>query len=264
MVTAGGGIPKIIHQIWLGNAPRPEEWMDTVRAFAKAHGYEYRVWTESDIDSLNWDSVPGLRKEYGKFHKEIAGRADIVRLLVLHQHGGLYIDADSVIMKPAEFAAFLEKNPAAVFFGWENLTKKRTRKLGNLGPGLTAVRRLVANGLIGAKAKHAFIRKLLDGIVSNSNNEKDKAAWRRVGPLYVSRVYLQNKKRFPDVKIYPMKYFYPRHWGGITDPELHKKVKIPKQSMLLQYGYSTNKFHKIFKARNKTRKASNAAHHERS
>jgi mannosyltransferase OCH1-like enzyme len=264
MATAGGEIPKIIHQIWLGNAPQPKEWMDTVRSFAKENGYQYRLWKESDIDSLNWDSVPGLRKEYNTFSKEIAGRADIVRLLFLYQFGGIYIDADSVVMKPSEFAAFLERNPASVFFGWENLTKERTRKLGNLGPGLTAARRLVANGLIGAKANHAFIKKLLHGIIINSNKEGEKAhAWRRVGPLYVTRAYMQSKKKFPDVKIYPMKYFYPRHWGGITDPELHKKVKIPKESMLFQYGYSTNSFDKIFKARNKTRK-SNAGHRDQS
>jgi hypothetical protein len=256
MDTAGGGIQKIVHQIWLGTAPRPDEWIGTVKSFAKKHGYEYKLWTESNIGSLKWDSVPGLREEYGKFETEIAGRADIIRLLILYEYGGIYIDADSVIMKSNKFAAFLKKNEAAVFFGWENLSKKRTHKLGNLGPGLTGARRLVANGLIGAKAGHAFIRKLLDGIVANSSGEKDKAAWKRVGPLYVSRVYMQNKKHFPDVKIYPMKYFYPRHWGGITDPELHKKVSIPDESMLFQYGYSTNRFDKIFKARNRTRKSS--------
>ena len=36
------------------------------------------------------------------------------------------------------------------------------------------------------------------------------------------------------------------HWGGITDPELHTQIAIPAESMLFQYGYSTNHFEKIF------------------
>jgi hypothetical protein len=60
---------------------------------------------------------------------------------------------------------------------------------------------------------------------------------------------MTQKERFPDVHIYPMTLFYPVYWHGIKDPELHKKVQIPGESMLFQYGYSTNGFAEIFKAR---------------
>ena len=252
--TTGGGIEKIIHQIWLGKNAQPTEWMDTVRDFAKEYGYDYKLWTEENVDELDWASVPGLRREYGLFRKEMAGRADIIRLLVLYKYGGLYIDADSVIMKPAKFNTFLNKNKAAVFFGWEKISQKDTRKLGDFGPEIRGTKRLVANGMIGAKSHHRFFTKLLNGIVSNSEREAKGAAWKRVGPLYVSRVYLTSKDDFPDVHIYPMKYFYPMHWRGITDPNLHKKVKIPAESMLFQYGYTTNSFDKHFNSRRTRRK----------
>lgn len=254
MAITGGNIPKIIHQIWLGTNAPPTEWIDTVKKFGKDNGYEYKLWNEKTVESLNWQLIPGLRREYAKFKKEMAGRADIIRLLALFQHGGLYIDADSVIMKPEKFAKFLDDNKASVFFGWENLKKAQTRKLGDLGPGLRSAKRLVANGLVGAAKEHPFLKTLLDGLISNAEKEEGQAAWRRVGPLYVTRVYLKHKADFPDVHIYPMKYFYPRHWKGITDPELHKKVKIPEASMLFQYGYSTNHFDRHFNARRKTRK----------
>jgi len=254
MGETGGGIQKTIHQIWLGTNVPPKEWIQTVKDFATKYNYKYKLWTESNIDTLDWESIPGLQEEYDKFNKEMAGRADIIRLLVLYQHGGIYIDADSVVMKPAKFATFLDKNKAGVFFGWENIDSSQTKKLGNLGPELRGTKRLIANGLIGAAAKHPFIQKLLDGIISNAKREAGQAAWKRVGPLYVSRVYFKSKGDFPDVHVYPMKYFYPRHWRGITDPELHKKVKIPKESMLFQYGYSTNHFDKYFNARRRTMK----------
>lgn len=254
MGETGGGIQKIIHQIWLGTNAPPKEWIQTVKDFATKYKYKYKLWSESNIDTLDWKSIPGLREEYAKFNKEMAGRADIIRLLALYQHGGIYIDADSVVMKPAKFAAFLDKNKAGVFFGWENITSSQTKKLGDLGPELRGTKRLIANGLIGVAAKHPFMKKLLDGIISNAKREAGQAAWKRVGPLYVSRVYFKSKGDFPDVHVYPMKYFYPRHWKGITDPELHKKVKIPKESMLFQYGYSTNHFEKYFNARRRTMK----------
>lgn len=252
--TTGGNIEKNIHQIWLGTHEPPLEWMKTVKDFAKKYGYTYHLWTESNVDSLDWTAIPDLRREYGKFRNEMAGRADIVRLLVLHTYGGIYIDADTVIMKPAKFAAFLKKNRASVFFGWEHISRAHTKKLGDFGPEIRGTKRLVANGIIGAASNHAFITKLLKGIVSNSEREANENAWKRVGPLYVSRVYFTSKKEFPDVHVYPMKYFYPRHWRGITDPELHKKIKIPEESMLFQYGYSTNKFHTYFNSKRRTRR----------
>jgi hypothetical protein len=245
-------IPKIIHQIWIGKAPRPDEWIETVKDFADKYDYKYMLWDEDDIDKLGIDSVDGLRDIYKSFDHQLAGKADIIRLLALYKHGGIYIDADSVIMKPEKFAAFLQRNKAPVFFGWENLTVARTRKLGRIDPGIRKSRRMVANGLIGAETEHPFFKRLLDGVVENvaglSAGEKT-AAWKAVGPHYVTRVYNATRKDFPEIHVYPMKYFYPRHWKGITDPELHKKVKIPGQSMLFQYGYSTNSFSKIFKTR---------------
>ena len=196
------------------------------------------------------DAIPGLKKLYSSFSSELAGKADILRLLILYKFGGVYIDADSVVMKPEKFHRFLKKTEG-VFFGWENLTAARTRKL-----GLGKIRRLVANGLIGAEAGHPFLKALLEGIVENSKRTSETEAWKTVGPLYVTKMYMSLKKKFPDVHVFPMKYFYPRAWAGITDPELHKKVKIPGESMLFQYGYSTNKFDVIFKkkARSKTRR----------
>lgn len=238
---------RVIHQIWLGTNPRPNEWMQTVRDFAADHGYEYQLWTEKNVEGLDLRAVPGLRAEYGKLRSQLAGQADIIRLAALYKYGGVYIDADTVIMKPAKFAAFLEKSAAdgvGVFFAWENLSKARTRKLG------LKDRRLVANGIIGAAtAGHPFLGELLEGVVANARREAGEEAWRRVGPLYVTRMYKKLRGKYPDVHIYPMRYFYPIHWGGITDPELHKKVQIPKESMLFQYGYTTNKFDKIFAER---------------
>lgn len=243
---------ETIHQIWIGDNPLPTEWTNTVKEFAAAYAYKYKLWTESSIKDLGMDEFPGLKKLYTSFGGELAGRADILRLLILYKYGGIYIDADTVVMKPQKFHNFLEKAGTGVFFAWENLSASRTRKfrLGN-------VRRLVANGIMGAEKEHPFIRALLQGMIDVPMSRGKKEAWKTVGPLYVTRVYMERKDEFPDVHVYPMNYFYPRSWVGIKDPELHKKVRIPAASMLFQYGYSTNGFQKIFKKkRQETRRNS--------
>ena len=239
-------IPKLIHQIWVGENVMPQEWMDTVVKFVKDYGYEYKLWTEKNIESLPWSSFKGLRKAYSilKSKNQIAGCGDIIRLVALYEYGGIYIDADTVIMKPRKFHKFLESNKAAVFFGWEIITKKILLK--DESAEIRDTNRLVANGLIGSIKEHPFIKNLLDGIPSNLEKDRNLSAWQCVGPLYVTREYLSSKNEFPDIKIYPMKYFYPIRWHGITDPKLHTKIKIPKESMLFQYGYTTNKFKMYF------------------
>jgi len=235
-------VPKIVHQIWIGKAIRPAVWMRSVSEFCSKYEYKYMLWTDSNIGHLGMEDITGLKSLFDsqKFH----GKADIIRLLVLYKFGGVYIDADTVITKPAKFAGFLEKNTAAVFFGWEDLSTARSEWLGKVDGSY--LKRLVANSVIGARARHAFIRILLERIVGNATGEKDMDAWKAVGPLLVTRVYNEKKDWFPDVHIYPMKFFYPVHWGGIEDSEQHKKVELPAESMLFQYGYTTNGFDKQF------------------
>ena len=252
------GIPKIIHQIWIGKNVIPQDWVDTVSEFAKTYGYEYKLWTESNVPSLMWDSFKDLENVYKKMEskKAYAGCSDIIRLLALYEFGGIYIDADSVIMKAKKFNDFLENNKADVFFGWRNQIEPKIKAIleKDKSPEIRNTKRLVANGLIGSVKDHPFIKILIEGIVKSVENGKDVHAWQSVGPLYVSREYFAHKNEFPKIKVYPMKYFYPILWKNIEDPFLHKKIKIPSVSMLFQYGYSTNHFQMYFNNCNRTKK----------
>ena len=45
-------IPRIIHQIWLGSAV-PERFLLWMRTWMRLEGWEYRLWTEKEIDELS-------------------------------------------------------------------------------------------------------------------------------------------------------------------------------------------------------------------
>lgn len=90
-------IPKIIHQIWIGDAP-PDMILRAMESIRRKHqDFDYRLWTNGDFDLTNFDPM--------------APRAFIVNILrcqVLCEHGGIYIDADthahgSLHDFPAEF-----------------------------------------------------------------------------------------------------------------------------------------------------------------
>jgi mannosyltransferase OCH1-like enzyme len=250
----GSGIPKIIHQIWIGANPRPDPWMQTVSNFAAANGYNYMLWTEENLGDLPWKVVPSVKTLYDSFGKEMAGKADLIRLLALYKCGGIYIDADSVVMKPKKLAAFFEDNRGKAFFGWEEINAKVSKDLKKDVTDLAGDTRLIANGTIGATKENPFILELLKRVGKHAEKEKGKAAWKRVGPVFVTRVWkgldaaaTDEERARNDVIIYPMQYFYPKHWHGITDPEMHKKITIPEEGLLFQYGYSTNHFDEIFR-----------------
>jgi mannosyltransferase OCH1-like enzyme len=94
-----------IHAIWLGYKMPPlshaclDDW-------AKM-GFEYRLWTESDDLVMDWIKSCSFAKacyERGLY----AFVSDYLRLKILQQEGGLYLDTDVTIRRDP-FPLFLEK-----------------------------------------------------------------------------------------------------------------------------------------------------------
>ena len=84
-------IPKIIHQIWLGDeSKKPTELMETW----KIPGWEYKLWTEKEIEEFGLKN----KKVYDFYYNEgiYFGCSDVARIEILERFGGVYIDADVV------------------------------------------------------------------------------------------------------------------------------------------------------------------------
>ena len=80
------GIPRCIHQIWIGPDPEPAIWLDTWRKhfLAEHPGWEYRLWSEKEIDKLDLIN----RKLYDE-EATYFGKADILRFELLYTYGGI-------------------------------------------------------------------------------------------------------------------------------------------------------------------------------
>lgn len=92
-------IPRRFHQIWLGNAPIPADHLSWAAALREMHpGWDYWLWRDSDLAGVLAER-PELRELYYAWDNP-GYRSDILRLLILHQHGGVYLDTDVEVFNP--------------------------------------------------------------------------------------------------------------------------------------------------------------------
>lgn len=88
-------IPKKIHYCWFGGKELDEKSKRYIESWRK-HLPEYEIieWNESNFDLNQNDFV---REAYEQ--KKYAFVSDYVRLYVLYQHGGVYMDTDVEVVK---------------------------------------------------------------------------------------------------------------------------------------------------------------------
>lgn len=128
-------IPRILHRVWLGKAPIPEQQEQFWKRWQELHPkWEFRTWRDDDILWLqNRPLLPKLRSH--------SSRTDIVRYEVLLKHGGVYVDTD---MEPLRSLEPLLEMPLTAFAGFESPKALCTATMG-AEPGHSAVQLLVAN-----------------------------------------------------------------------------------------------------------------------
>lgn len=101
--------PKIVHWVWIGDKPIPNEVVDTwKRNLGK--GWKFIMWNEKNFDMNSCDF---LKKAYAL--KKYGICVDYIRASVLYKFGGVWLDADCIIND--DISPFLQYD----FFGsWEN------------------------------------------------------------------------------------------------------------------------------------------------
>ena len=91
-------IPKIIHSIWLGERELPEEYRAYMEGRKKLlPGWEFRLWNEKNFD---FSANPYAREAYRA--KKYGFVADYIRVCVLAEYGGVYLDTDVEVLRPLD------------------------------------------------------------------------------------------------------------------------------------------------------------------
>lgn len=104
-------IPKIIHYVWVGTAPIPEQDQKYIAGWQKLNpDFKIKRWSEKDI---NLEKYPLVKKALDE--KRWALAADIIRMYAVYTDGGFYFDTDVELLKPINN---LTKYDAVA--GWES------------------------------------------------------------------------------------------------------------------------------------------------
>jgi inositol phosphorylceramide mannosyltransferase catalytic subunit len=184
-------IPKLLHQIWLGPRPAPQEWTETWREVNP--DFTYRLWDEDALEEL------GLRNDdvFRRYLTEglYDGAADVARIEILHHLGGVYADADSVALRPLGGASFLEAGFFAPF------------EASGEHPGL------ITNAFMGAVPEHAVLTRYIEAV---SRVKTLRPMWRLTGPGALTDVIAAHE--YPDAVILPAWTFFTTALSGESVP----------------------------------------------
>jgi mannosyltransferase OCH1-like enzyme len=124
-------VDKIIHQIWIGPYDMPvRERYFTRDVKLKNPSWQYILWTNTNLPELP-DNIKAIYDQFGK-HKEYTFQADILRLFVIKEYGGLYLDVDFEPLGSFDDIAEMD----SFFCKWNNL---------------------ILNGVFGASKNHPTI-----------------------------------------------------------------------------------------------------------
>ena len=104
-------IPKIIHYCWFGRGEKPELAKKCIASWRRfCPDFEIREWNEDSCDYL---AIPFMAEAYAA--KKYAFVSDVMRLIVLEQHGGVYFDTDVEVLR--DISPLLDDEG---FIGFEN------------------------------------------------------------------------------------------------------------------------------------------------
>lgn len=180
-------IPKIIHCCWFGPKPISDQAKQYIKQWKTLNpDYEIIIWNENNFD---YSSNRYATEAYGE--GKWAFVTDYVRLKVLYDYGGIYMDTDVEALKP--FDSILN---CKAFSGFESDDR-------------------IPTGTMGAEPHNPWIKLLLDDYSSRSFYKADGSVDLTTN---VSRITELTKQNYPikldntlqdfgDFVIFPFDYF---------------------------------------------------------
>lgn len=185
-------IEKTIHYIWLGNRELPQEYAGYIEGWKKLHpDWEIKKWTEENFD-CNCNSWIKTALE----QKRWSLASDVMRIIILINYGGVYLDSDMQLLKPLD--KLVEEND--FFIGYET----------NLWFG---------TAILAAKKGHKVMQEALKRYlvpcpqpISRPNMQTVLNFSAVVKRLYNVKLYNKTTKIGDNGTLYAMEFFFPKNY----------------------------------------------------
>jgi hypothetical protein len=157
--TIARTIPKIIHTVWVGGKRSPP--YEVMRSCKRLHPeWRYVFWHDELLSTRRFH----MQKEIDAF-PQLNGKADLYRWELLHTFGGIWIDADTVCLRPFD-ELLLETS----FF-------TNFHCLSNPFAPVCQSSRLLANNVVGSTKAHPLLAELMNDIKHTIMDNLGSPAW---------------------------------------------------------------------------------------
>lgn len=181
-------IPKLIHSFWSG--PPMPTWVKQSIASWEQHypDHEIKIWTEATAPRLRMQELYDNPRKYSPKSGEYQWKTNLLRIELLHDQAGYWLDADVMALRNAE----------ELIAGYSAFVARES-------PGY------LNNGLMGAVAGHPFIAELLDRAPQRILDNPNLRSNRTCGPHLLTDAIWNH----PDVKIIPQHQGLPARWDQL-------------------------------------------------
>lgn len=196
-------IPNLIHQIWFGPR-RPQELFARVRRYHPR--FRYMLWTENKLPFRLYNQKLFDRARYP------AERSDLLRYELLYRFGGVYLDADSFVLR--SFQPLLTEQP---FVSYESEVYQ---------PGL------MQNGIMGFPPQHPILWEMIQRIGDLGALRHDISCWQTTGPGLLTQV-IEETANAERPHCYPAAVFLPIHHRQL--PFCEPRDAVQKANALRSY-----------------------------
>jgi mannosyltransferase OCH1-like enzyme len=188
-------IPKLVHQTSASKLLSPEEERLRRRIKALMPDWKINTWDDGDNAKIVMNSFPKYFDKFAAIRRGVV-KADIARCVYLYSFGGVYIDTDYKILRPIDEEILQYHCVLPV-----------SRSEDPLSPYFR-----VCNSVMASDARHPFWEEFLAQIFSVPNLEDlpEKVVEKVTGPEGLTKFYLDNRSRFPDIFVPPRKFFHPQ------------------------------------------------------
>lgn len=184
-------IPKIIHYCWISENPTselPEEVKECINSWKKfLPDYKIVQW---NLNNINIEQNRYMKEAY--LSKKYAFVSDYIRLYVLYNYGGIYLDTDVKVIK--SFDKLLNNK---VFMGFETLDG-------------------IATCVIGAEKESSLIKELLEIYTNRDFIKSDGNFDMTPNTLLIKPLLIKYSISFNNmlqkkgyITVYPIEYFCP-------------------------------------------------------
>ncbi|MES2345182.1 MAG: glycosyltransferase, partial [Chlamydiota bacterium] len=177
--TSDVRIPRMVHQIWLGPKPIPEMCLVWMQTWTQLNGWAYKLWTDKEAAEIFMHN-----RDLFDAAENYAEKADILRLEVLLQFGGVYADVDYECLRPDIFD---ELNKSYDFYiGFEPLEHGHTARFNMFH---------ICNALMASVAQHPLLQDVVTNLRANYYAYKNVAGvFEKTGPSYLTRMICSYEK----------------------------------------------------------------------